>query len=58
MADRDPALRPEYEGDMPEPCSNLAIHLVENSGHWVLQEQPTVFNKHLISWLKQRFGQG
>lgn len=55
MADRDPALRPEFAADMPDRCSNLEMHLVENSGHWMQQEQPAIFNKHLINWLKHHF---
>ncbi len=55
MADRDPALRPEYAADMPDRCSNLEMHLVENSGHWMQQEQPAVFNAHLSRWLSRHF---
>lgn len=55
MADRDPALRPEFAADMPERCSNLEMHLIEKAGHWVQQEQPAVFNGHLISWLQRHF---
>jgi pimeloyl-ACP methyl ester carboxylesterase len=55
MADRDPALRPEFAADMPDRCSNLEMHLVENSGHWMQQEQPEVFNKHLLAWLNKHF---
>ena len=54
-ADRDPALRPEFAADMPERCSNLEIHLIENAGHWVQQEQADIFNGHLIAWLKRHF---
>ena len=55
MADLDPALRPEFAADMPERCSNLTMHLIENAAHWVQQEQAEVFNGHLISWLQQYF---
>jgi pimeloyl-ACP methyl ester carboxylesterase len=55
MADRDPALRPEFAADMPERCSNLQMHLIENAGHWVQQEQSDIFNGHLISWLECHF---
>lgn len=54
-ADRDPALRPEFAADMPERCSNLEMHLVENTGHWVQREQSAVFNGHLIGWLQRHF---
>jgi pimeloyl-ACP methyl ester carboxylesterase len=54
-ADRDPALRPEFAADMPERCSNLEMHLVENAGHWVQREQADTFNRHLVSWLKRHF---
>lgn len=55
MADRDPALRPEFAADMPDRCSNLEMYLIENAGHWVQQEQAAVFNSHLTSWLKRHF---
>ena len=55
MADRDPALRPEFAADMPERCSNLEMHLIENAGHWVQREQAGVFNRHLIDWLNRHF---
>jgi pimeloyl-ACP methyl ester carboxylesterase len=58
MADRDPALRPEFAADMPERCSNLEMHLVENAGHWVQQEQAEIFNGHLVTWLDNHFAQG
>ncbi len=54
-ADRDPALRPEFAVDMPERCSNLEIHLIENAGHWMQREQPAAVNKHLLAWLKKHF---
>ncbi|MFT5692683.1 MAG: pimeloyl-ACP methyl ester carboxylesterase [Oceanicoccus sp.] len=56
MADLDPALRPEFAADMPERCSNLEMHLIKNAAHWVQQEQPEVFNGHLIPWLRKNFG--
>lgn len=55
-ADRDPALRPEMAADMHERCSNLEMHLIEKAGHWVQQEQPEVFNRHLVGWLQKHFG--
>jgi len=55
MADLDPALRPEFAADMPERCSHLEMHLIENAGHWVQQEQPGVFNAHLVGWLQRNF---
>ena len=55
MADRDPALRPEFAKDMPERCSDLEMHLIENAGHWVQQEQAAAFNGHLTAWLKRHF---
>jgi pimeloyl-ACP methyl ester carboxylesterase len=55
MADRDPALRPEFAADMPQRCSNLEMHLIENAGHWVQQEQPEIFNRHLVAWLRRHF---
>lgn len=55
MADLDPALRPEFAADMPDRCKNLEMHLIENAGHWVQQEQSEVFNGYLIPWLKKHF---
>ena len=55
MAERDPALRPEFAEDMPQRCSNLEMHLIENAGHWVQQEQAEIFNRHLIPWLTKHF---
>jgi pimeloyl-ACP methyl ester carboxylesterase len=55
MAERDPALRPEYAADMPERCSNLEMLLIKNAGHWVQQEQAPLFNRHLLTWLEKHF---
>jgi epoxide hydrolase A/B len=55
MADRDPALRPEFAADMPERCSDLEMHLIENAGHWVQREQAGIVNAHLCGWLQRRF---
>lgn len=55
MADRDPALRPEFAADMPERCSNLEMHLIENAGHWVQREQAAIVNQHLCAWLNRHF---
>jgi pimeloyl-ACP methyl ester carboxylesterase len=55
MADLDPALRPKFAEDMPERCSNLEMHLIENAAHWVQREQPETFNRLLIAWLQRHF---
>lgn len=55
MADRDPALRPEFAEDMPDRCSHLEMHLIENAGHWVQREQAAVFNGYLLAWLKRNY---
>lgn len=55
MADRDPALRPEFAADMPDRCSNLEMYLIEKAGHWVQQEQSEEFNMHLLAWLRRHF---
>jgi N-acyl-D-amino-acid deacylase len=55
MADRDPALRPEFAKDMPERCSNLEMQLIKEAGHWVQQEQVEAFNQHLLGWLDRHF---
>lgn len=55
MANDDPALRPEFAADMPERCSNLEMHLIENAGHWVQHEQAEAVNTLLVNWLHQHF---
>jgi pimeloyl-ACP methyl ester carboxylesterase len=55
MADRDPALRPEFAADMPDRCSNLEMHLIEHAGHWVQREQAAAVNAHLCTWLARHF---
>lgn len=55
-AEWDPGLRPEFAADMPERCSNLEIHLIEKSGHWMQQEHAELFNGYLIEWLQRHFG--
>jgi len=37
-----------------EVCTRMdKIHLVDNAGHWVQQEQPDAVLKHLISFLSE-----
>jgi epoxide hydrolase A/B len=55
MAELDPALPPAFAADMPERCSNLEMQLIENAAHWVQQEQPEAFNRHLLTWLNKHF---
>jgi len=54
-AELDPALRPEFADGMEDRCSNLELHLIEQAGHWVQQEQSEVFNRHLLGWLARHF---
>jgi pimeloyl-ACP methyl ester carboxylesterase len=54
-AELDPALRPSFAEGMEDRCSDLEIHLIENAGHWVQQEQAEVFNDHLVRWLQRNF---
>jgi len=54
-AELDPALRPEFADGMDARCSDLEIHMIENAGHWVQQEQREVFNHLLLDWLDRRF---
>jgi pimeloyl-ACP methyl ester carboxylesterase len=54
-AEWDPGLRPEFAADMPERCSNLEMHLIEKSGHWMQREHSDLFNGYLIDWLKRHF---
>ena len=55
-AELDPALRPQFAEGMEDRCSDLELHMIENAGHWVQQEQADVFNGLLLSWLDRRFG--
>lgn len=55
MAERDPALRPEFAADMPERCSNLEMQLIKDAGHWVQQEKAAEFNAYLTDWLRRKF---
>ena len=55
MAERDPALRPEFAADMPERCCDLEMHIIDKAGHWVNREQAAAFNGHLIPWLQKKF---
>ena len=49
----DPALRPELAADMPERCSSLEMHNIENAGHWLQQERADEVNRHLTAWLRR-----
>lgn len=55
-AELDPGLRPEFAADMPERCSNLEMHMVENASHWVQQEHAETVNGYLVDWLHRHFG--
>ncbi len=54
-AELDPGLRPEFADNMPEHCSDLEMHMIQNAGHWVQQEHADTLNELLLSWLKRRF---
>ncbi len=56
-AELDPALRPRFADGMEDRCSNLELHMIENAGHWVQQEQAEVFNQHLLGWLQRHFAE-
>lgn len=55
MAELDPGLRPEFADDMPERCSDLEMHLIQNAAHWVQQEAAGTVNERLITWLDRKF---
>jgi pimeloyl-ACP methyl ester carboxylesterase len=55
LAELDPALRPRFAEDMPERCSDLEMHIIDNAAHWVQQEQPEKFNQLMLEWLQRRF---
>jgi pimeloyl-ACP methyl ester carboxylesterase len=39
---------------MPEKCSDLEIHMIEDCGHWTQQEKPEELNQKLVDWLKRK----
>ena len=57
-AEWDPALPPESAAGMPAVCADLEIHGIETCGHWTQQEKPDELNRHMIDWLRRRFGDG
>ena len=46
-----PLRSPEFAEGMHERCSDLELHRIENVGHWLQQEAPTIVNERLIAWL-------
>ncbi|CAO3638582.1 unnamed protein product [Cunninghamella blakesleeana] len=51
VASNDAALPPHMSEGMEEYIPNLEKHFVDNSGHWILWEQPEKCNAILKSWL-------
>jgi pimeloyl-ACP methyl ester carboxylesterase len=47
--------RPEFAADMSERCSDLEIHLIENTGHRVQRGQTEMFNTQILNWLQRKF---
>jgi pimeloyl-ACP methyl ester carboxylesterase len=54
-AEWDLALRPALAEGMPELCSDLEIHMIEECGHWTQQEKPDELNALMVDWLKRRY---
>jgi pimeloyl-ACP methyl ester carboxylesterase len=57
-AEWDPALPPSMADGMPQRCSQLEMHTVPRSGHWLQQEQPEVVNTLLTRWLRRHVPPG
>ncbi len=54
-AEWDPALPPSMAADMPERCSDLEMHIIEQAGHFVQLERPEAVSTLLVDWLTRRF---
>ncbi len=50
-ADLDLFLPPESADGMEKIVPNLEKHVIKDSGHWVMWEQPDLLNKLIIDWL-------
>lgn len=55
-AEWDPALPPSLAEKMPKRCSDLEMHTISRSGHWMQQEYPEELNLLVCDWLTRRFG--
>lgn len=53
--DRDLVLSPALMNGVEQYVPDIETHLVPECGHWTQQEQPEIFNRLLIDWLKRRF---
>jgi len=56
-ASHDAALPREMTKNMRKYIFNLTMRHIENSGHWLLQEQPDDCSAVLLDWLSQVHGQ-
>ena len=54
-AEWDPALPPAMAADMPDRCSDLEMHVIEQAGHFVQLEKPEAVSSLLVDWLTRRF---
>lgn len=52
----DPVLSPALAAGMPSLCSDLEMHTIAKTGHWVQHEAPDAVNAVLVDWLQRRFG--
>ncbi|CAO3684646.1 unnamed protein product [Rhizopus stolonifer] len=53
LAEKDAALPPAMASQMPELVPGVEIHLVKDSGHWILWEKPEECNAFLKSFLSK-----
>jgi pimeloyl-ACP methyl ester carboxylesterase len=53
-AECDLALQPAFADGMPEKCSDLEMHMIEDCGHWTQQEKPEELNEKLVDWLGRK----
>ncbi|KAG1152505.1 hypothetical protein G6F37_000353 [Rhizopus arrhizus] len=53
LAEKDAALPPSMAEKMPEYIPGVEIHLVQDSGHWILWEKPEECNTFLKNFLSK-----
>ena len=50
----DVLIDPQYIEGMKALVNDLAVHLLDDCGHWTQQEKPDEVNRLMIEWLMQR----
>ncbi len=53
-AELDVFLPPETADDMEKIVPNLEKHVIRDSGHWIMWEQPNALNKLVVDWLMRQ----